>query len=241
MEIGKMPPDNEEPQGLLDRLTRLDELIAKEIDVLRSIDKKLPPPTITKEEYKRIMERATERLVRTIEEKPELVKPEITLPPEAVDKLVEAMKPIKAMKPEVPVGPPLRKRLDTLLMLMHPFGKPVIKLDRYEGGNTDYQTVVRWEVGREHDLKRGDLKEISFESSAYDYTEWMVRISTQVFSGKMTQSTVTVPLPENLELTRGDRVEILCRSTDGTTITVDGLIVGKEFEFEVEEGKEGVG
>jgi hypothetical protein len=105
-------------------------------------------------------------------------------------------------------------------------GTPVARLNRYTGSDQTYQEVVKWTVSTG---KKGSLKEISMYSDNFEKTFWKLTIAGKVqFEDKVIPATLTLPFPDN-ELSEGDTVLIECKSADGTLITVDGSISGKEY------------
>lgn len=97
---------------------------------------------------------------------------------------------------------------------------------RYSGVLQTYQTVVSWTVAA---LKVGELKEILILSS--DYTKTLLQVTV----GSVTWATDWVKLSampiifEDLKLAAAIVVEVEAKSSDGTSITVDAIIVGKEI------------
>jgi hypothetical protein len=105
-------------------------------------------------------------------------------------------------------------------------GEPIAKVERYSGGSTSYQTVVSWTVSNG---KSGMLKEVSMITSDYEHTYFRLTIAgKKQFEDKLIQAPLTLPFPDN-RLNAGSVVLLECRSTDGTSITVDGSITGREF------------
>jgi hypothetical protein len=105
-------------------------------------------------------------------------------------------------------------------------GTPVAKVDRYSGSDTTYQTVVSWTVSSR---KRGWLQEVSMITNNFEKTQFRLKVAGEtLFEDKQIQSSLTLPFPWN-ELDEGSVVLLECRSTDGTTILVDGSITGREF------------
>lgn len=98
-------------------------------------------------------------------------------------------------------------------------------LGRYSGTSTSYQTVATWTVTT---AKTGRLREISVESSSYSKTYFKVTIAgvTQ-FEDKIIQGPLTLPYPD-VNLAAAAVVTVQAKSTDGTSITVDAMITGKE-------------
>jgi hypothetical protein len=105
-------------------------------------------------------------------------------------------------------------------------GTPIAKVDRYSGTDQTYKTVVSWTVSTG---KRGDLKEVSMVTDNYSKTHFKLTIAgVEQFKDKLIQAPLTLPFPDN-ELNAGDVVLLECKSTDGTSITVDGSITGREI------------
>lgn len=104
-------------------------------------------------------------------------------------------------------------------------GKPIAKVDRYSGSDTTYQTVVSWKVSSG---RKGWLQEVSMITDKFRKTLFRLRIGDEtLFEDKQIQTTLTLPFPWN-ELEEGTVVMLECRSIDGTPITVDGSITGRE-------------
>ncbi len=97
---------------------------------------------------------------------------------------------------------------------------------RYTGTDTTYQEVASWTVATDY---IGELKEIIIVSSNYDKTRCKVTVGTIVYA---TDWQVVSPVPlifEDLRLATATVVKVETKSTDGTSITVDAVIVGKEI------------
>jgi hypothetical protein len=107
-----------------------------------------------------------------------------------------------------------------------PRGTSIAKLDRYTGTDTSYKTVVSWTVSTG---KLGELKEVSMLSDTYAKTQFKLTIAgVEQFKDKVIQASLTLPFAEN-KLSAGDIVLLEAQSTDGTSITVDGSISGREY------------
>jgi len=101
----------------------------------------------------------------------------------------------------------------------------VSEVDRYSGAATEYQTVVSWTVSSS---RLGILKEVSMVSDNYDKTLFKLTIAGEVkFEDVEIQTTLSLPYPD-LVLAPGQQVLLEAKSSDGTSITVDGSITGKE-------------
>lgn len=104
-------------------------------------------------------------------------------------------------------------------------GTPIARVDRYSGTSTTYEEVVSWLVGTG---KKGDLKEVSMYSDNFAKTHFKLVIrSTTQFEDKLIQTSLSLPFPD-CELPEGATVALYAKSTNGTSITVDGSISGKE-------------
>lgn len=101
----------------------------------------------------------------------------------------------------------------------------ITALGRYSGTATTYQTVASWTVTAG---KSGALRELAMESSSYTKTYFKVTIaSVTQFEDKVVQAPFALAYPE-VKLEAGAVVTVQAKSTDGTSITVDALITGKE-------------
>lgn len=97
---------------------------------------------------------------------------------------------------------------------------------RYSGGDTSYQSVAKWTVTTD---KVGELKEILIVSDDYDHTQIKVSIAGV---DEPDDWLIQQPMPliyEDLKLAAASEVEVQVKSTDGTSIKVDAVIVGKEI------------
>jgi len=107
-----------------------------------------------------------------------------------------------------------------------PHGSPVAKLDRYSGTDQSYQEVVSWTVERG---VVGELREVSMLSDTYAKTRFRLTIGGRIyFRDKTIQAPLTLPFPDN-RLPAQTEVLLECKSSDGSAITVDGSISGKEL------------
>jgi hypothetical protein len=96
---------------------------------------------------------------------------------------------------------------------------------RYAGSASSYQTVVTATVDA---LKIVEQLEISFTGGVLAKTKWQVTISDKVFS---TEQMIDAPLTlsfYDLHLGAGKTVLVECKSTDGSSISCDASITGKE-------------
>jgi hypothetical protein len=102
---------------------------------------------------------------------------------------------------------------------------PIAVIDRYSGVDTDYQEVCSWTVTAS---KTGILKEVSMTSDELDKTYFKLEIGgSTIFEDVMIGQAIALPFPD-LALDGDDEVKLSAKSSDGTNITVDGSITGKE-------------
>lgn len=97
---------------------------------------------------------------------------------------------------------------------------------RYTGTDTTYQKVASWTVAAS---KVGELKEIIILSSDYDHTDCQVTVGSITFATAWIVVSAIPLIFEDLKLAEATEVKVECKSTDGTSITVDAAIVGKEI------------
>jgi len=103
-------------------------------------------------------------------------------------------------------------------------GTPILELDTFSGADLTYQTLVSWTVGAG---KTGVLKEIAFTRDSNGKADFKITIGAVVITDFNPSANVCLPFSPN-ELAAGTVVKIEVKSTDGSTITVDGSITGDE-------------
>lgn len=99
-------------------------------------------------------------------------------------------------------------------------------IGRYSGTSATYQTVASWTVATG---KVGELKEIILVSDNYPVTKFQVTVGAVVYC---TDEIVRTAMPlvfGDLKLAAAVVVLVEALSTDGSTITVDGIITAKEI------------
>lgn len=96
---------------------------------------------------------------------------------------------------------------------------------RYEGTDQDYQTVATWTVTTD---RIGELKEIMVLSDDYELTEFKVVVDGVTWAEDWIMLSSMPLMFEDLRLAADAVVTVSARSTDGTSIIVDAIIVGKE-------------
>ena len=103
--------------------------------------------------------------------------------------------------------------------------KAITKLARKSSSNTDYVTVVEWQVGEN---KIGILRFVEFMSDNYEKTRFRLTINGVVqFTDLELGASLTLEWPD-VKLAAGAVVLLQARSTDTTEVNVDGDILGKE-------------
>ena len=99
-------------------------------------------------------------------------------------------------------------------------------IGRYTGSDITYQELVSWAVATG---KVGELKEILILSDNYTKTAIQITVAGTVFKTNWIMLSAMPLIFEDLHLAEGDEVLVEVESTDGTSIMVDGVIVGKEI------------
>lgn len=96
---------------------------------------------------------------------------------------------------------------------------------RYSGVATSYQAVAGWTVSTGN---LGKLVEVSLKSNNYSKTLWKLIIGDDTFMQDVTiGGALTLPFNEAF-ISAGKAIALYAKSSDGTAITADGSIVGKE-------------
>lgn len=105
-------------------------------------------------------------------------------------------------------------------------GLPVLFMNRYEGVEANWQMLARWDVLTG---VLGDLHEISLATNNSAKTRYRILIANREMSIPDRQVAALLAFPfRNNNIPGPTSVTIEVRSTDGTTIIVDGFIVGSE-------------
>lgn len=96
----------------------------------------------------------------------------------------------------------------------------------YSGVLQTYQTVASWTVSA---AKVGELKEILIISDDYAHTLAQITIAGVVWETDWSPTQAMPIIFEDLKLAAGAVVLVEAKSSDGTAIDVDAIIVGKEI------------
>lgn len=104
-------------------------------------------------------------------------------------------------------------------------GQPILVLNRFSGGNVEWQELVRWDIPMG---VLGDLHEISLLSDDDAHTRYRL-ILANVDQGLPLDRAMPTPATwpwRDTKVPGGTSVYVQVRSTDGTVIQVDGSITG---------------
>jgi hypothetical protein len=106
-----------------------------------------------------------------------------------------------------------------------PFTYPVLRWNRYSGGDVSWQELIRWDIP---DGWMGDLHEIAIVSSDDTHTRYrfiLANVDQNVPTDRATTTPWTGPW-RNVKIPPGFTIRVDVMSTDGTVVTVDGSISG---------------
>lgn len=212
------------PERLLDLFTRIDDLLVLNLEATRKLTESIDRLTVA-------IARAPPPVA------PPPAPPAVAPPP----RIVAAPAPVELVpltsrldSMDAKLGS-IDKKLGALQALVEEYrkrdlqGKPVVVVGRYTGTGTDYQTLALWRVGDLWGLAKGRIEEISVVSSDFSKTRFKLTVMGKVlFKDLQIQISLTLPLPPH-EIPATEKVIIECKSSDGTNITVNGSITGKEF------------
>jgi len=129
--------------------------------------------------------------------------------------------PPAAPRPSLP-GPAAAQEKATELEL---FGLPIVAWDRWTGTDQEWRVLVRWDIPVGF---YGDLHEISIQSSNDEKTRYRIvlaNLDQNIPTDRQLTTPVTMPWRRSV-LPGGSSVLVEVRTTDGTSINVDGLITG---------------
>lgn len=110
-------------------------------------------------------------------------------------------------------------------------GKPVTAVDLKDTDQTAWKEVALWRVGDVWGLGKGIIKEVSIDTDNPIQTRFKLTVMGKVLFKdlQIRTQTLTIPFPPH-EIPRGEKILLEFRSyTPGTTVTVNGMISGKEF------------
>ena len=142
--------------------------------------------------------------------------------------LIEIAQPDKRMTP-LPVQPrpslPTPEAIAEQQAISSLFGLPAVRIDRFVGTDVEWRTLVRWDVPVG---LSGDLHQISLKSSLDANTRYRIflaNVDQEVPDDRQTATPLTLDWRKTV-IPGGSSVWVEVRSSDGTSITVDGIITG---------------
>lgn len=158
----------------------------------------------------------------------QIVDGEPQLPSRPSSPLVDVEEPEKRVMP-MPVSPrpplPTAEEVAEQSAYQTIYGGPVLKENRYSGTDQDWVELVRWDVPLGY---TGDLHTISLLSNNDEKTRYRVFLAN-VDQNLPTDRQTNTPQEHKWDRTvlpGGTAVWVEVRSTDGTSIIVDGSITG---------------
>ena len=158
----------------------------------------------------------------------QVVDGETQLPSRPSSPLIEIAEPERRMVP-LPTTPrpplPTPTQVAEQQAIQGLYGIPEVRIDRFESTDQDWRTLVKWDVPVG---LTGDLHELSLKSSSDAKTRYRIFIANvdqQIPEDRQTSTPVTMPWNRTV-IPGGTSVWVEVRSTDGTHITVDGMITG---------------
>ena len=158
----------------------------------------------------------------------QVVRGEPQIPSRPSSPLIDVELPQKRIEP-LPVAPrpslPSAAEIATKEAELALYGVPVVRINRYSGGDQDWVEFVRWDIptGR-----TGDLHEIALLSDNDAKTRYRIvigNIDQDIPTDRQTTTPMTLTWRRTI-LPGGTSVYIEVVSPDGTTINVDGIITG---------------
>lgn len=133
----------------------------------------------------------------------------------------------EAPLPPIPRAPmPPQAEIQEAITQQTLFGLPVLRIDRYSGTDQEWVMLVRWDIPEGF---TGDLHEVALVSDDDEKTRYRVILASrdQNVPDKQSTSPLTFSWRRGV-LPGGTTVTVEVRSTDGTTIAVEGHITGTE-------------
>lgn len=102
---------------------------------------------------------------------------------------------------------------------------PAGSAGNYTGDSTSYQTVATWTVS---ESAVGELKEIIVLTNNYDKTLVKIDIGDTTWCEDWAPQSVMPVIFEDLKIAAETVVTVSAKSSDGSALVVDAIIVGKE-------------
>ena len=158
----------------------------------------------------------------------QIVDGEPQLPSRPASPLITVAHPEKRMPP-LPTSPrpalPGPSELAQQQAIQAIYGGPFLDINRFQGTNQDFRELVRWDIPVGF---TGDLHEISLKSNNDEKTRYRIFIGNQkqsVADDRQTSTPLTLPWERGV-IPGGTSCWVEVRSTDGTSIIVDGYLTG---------------
>lgn len=166
-----------------------------------------------------------EQLVPTDEQ---IVKAEPQIASRPSSPLVKVAEPEKRTSP-LPVSPrpplPTTEQIAEQQAYQQLYGGPVLKVNRYSGSDQDWVELLRWDVPIGY---TGDLHEIALVSDNDAKTRYRIfigNVDQHIPTDRQTQTPATFPWNRTI-IPGGYSTWVEVRTTDGTSINVDGSLTG---------------
>ena len=167
-------------------------------------------------------------LQQLVPEEEQIVDGEPQVPSRPSSPLVEVAAPEKRTAP-MPVSPrpplPSAEQVAAQEAYQAIYGGPVLRVNRYSGNDQDWVELLRWDIPIGY---TGDLHEIALISSNDAKTRYRIFLAN-IDQGIPTDRQTVTPLSfqwDRTVLPGGYAVWVEVRSTDGTSINVDGMMTG---------------
>lgn len=196
-----------------DSFTRIDDLLETIAEDQKELKEELAGlPTFTKEEMEEIVAATSEEIGQAIAGQLQIPSPTVE-----VDQIGEIEADLE---------------MDKILKLSGGGANPVVEKGRFEGTQTTYQEVVKWKVGDVWNKDYGLALRIDFSSTNTDKTEYRLRMGSKtMFVDEQFQTPFSIQLPA-AQMSDDEEVTLWAKSTDGSPLTVDGVITGVEWSWE---------
>lgn len=175
-----------------------------------------------------MVQEATSTIRQLVPEEEQIVDGEPQTPSRPSSPLIEVAAPEKRAAP-MPVSPrpplPSAEQIAAQQAYQLIYGGPVLRVNRYSGDDQDWVELLRWDIPIGF---TGDLHEISLISSNDTKTRYRIflaNIDQGIPTDRQTVTPLSLPWDRTV-LPGGYSVWVEVRSTDGTSINVDGMLTG---------------
>lgn len=120
---------------------------------------------------------------------------------------------------------PSSEEIATAEAIQNIYGTPILRWNRVVDNRKTWRELMRWDIPQGY---TGDLHEIALQSSDDSKTRWRIIIANldqDVPDDRQLTTPVDFPFRKTV-IPGGSSVTVSYRSTDGTSITIDGTITG---------------